>query len=46
MAFSTFNQLIELISIDRSLTNDQLEEEMSLQRVKSSAQCVAEHLIK
>jgi hypothetical protein len=46
MAFSTFNQLIELISIDRALTNDSAEEEMSLQRVKSSALDIAEKLIK
>ena len=37
MAFTTFNTLVELISIDRALTNDAQEEEVSLQRVKSSA---------
>jgi hypothetical protein len=46
MAFSAFNALIELISIDRALTNDAQEEEVSLQRVKSSALDVAEKLIK
>lgn len=47
MAFWTFNQLIDLISIDRALTNDEApEEEMSLLRVKSSARDVAELLIR
>lgn len=46
MAFLTFNTLIELISIDRALTNDAQDEEMSLQRVKSSALDVADNLIK
>ena len=46
MAFTTFNELIELISIDRALTNDSIEEEFSLQRVKSSALDVADNLIR
>ncbi len=46
MAFSTFNQLIELISTDRALSIDYIDEEVSLQRVKSSALDVADNLIK
>ena len=47
MAFFTFNELIQLISIDRALTNDEVEvEELSLQRVKSSALEIADHIIK
>ena len=46
MAFTTFNQLIELISTDRALTTDAIDEEISLQRVKSSALDVADSLIK
>ena len=46
MAFTTFNQLVELISTDRALTTDAIDEEISLQRVKSSALDVADSLIK
>jgi hypothetical protein len=46
MAFSTFNQLIELISTDRALSSDLIDEDLSLQRVKSSALDVADNLIK
>lgn len=46
MAFTTFNQLVELISTDRALTSDAIDEEVSLQRVKSSALDVADSLIK
>ena len=47
MAFFTFNELIELISIDRAFTNDEVEvEELSLLRVKSSAREIADLLIK
>lgn len=47
MAFVTFNTLIELISVDRALTNDEIAiEELSLQRVKSSALEIADKLIK
>lgn len=42
MGFFAFNELIELISIDRALTTDDLvTEELSLQRVKSSARDIA-----
>jgi len=47
MAFFTFNTLVELISIDRAFTSDELAiEEMSLQRVKSSAKEIADRIIK
>ena len=47
MAFFTFNTLVELISIDRALTSDELAvEELSLQRVKSSAKEIADRIIK
>jgi hypothetical protein len=46
MAFSTFNDLIELISVDRALTTDDAVEELNLQRVKSSAKEIAERIIK
>ena len=47
MAFNTFNELIELISVDRALTTDELDvEEFSLQRVKSSAKDIADRIIK
>ena len=45
MAFFTFNELIELISVNRTLSDEQALEEMSLQRVKSNALEVAAHLI-
>ena len=46
MAFSTFNEIIELISIDRTLTSDEVSvEELSLQRVKSSAKEIADRII-
>lgn len=47
MAFNTFNDIIELISVDRALTSDELDvEEFSLQRVKSSAKDIADRIIK
>lgn len=47
MAFITFNELIELISVDRVLTSDEVDvEEFSLQRVKSSAKDIADRIIK
>ena len=47
MAFIAFNELIELISVDRGLTADEISiEELSLQRVKSSAKDIADRIIK
>ena len=47
MAFNTFNELIELISVDKALTSDELDvEDFSLQRVKSSAKDIADRIIK
>ena len=47
MAFNAFNDIIELISVDRALTSDELDvEEFSLQRVKSSAKDIADRIIK
>lgn len=48
MAFTTFNDLIELISVDTSLKEDDEDEvlELGLLRVKSSAREIADLLIK